>query len=342
MGEGLDGCSTLGCSRTSRWPRPRRTVGFCDECLVEMVQACSASVVTLPNGPRDRIRTRHDPCAAIVDVSLAMLRRGGWVCQMCRRTQNLANLRTQSWYLDQDRVWPVALQEQVLTTAGLRPLHPLGDADRDEPVNVKCLECGGASVDTLFGFAEGIRLSWLPCPHCNAARFRPTTETVAARLTALGMELLDDFDGDPARPLRASCRRCYAPRSVAWQAIGSGSPPCLRCDGARLDPGAPHRVYLIHFPHLGEVGVYKVGITHCADDNRLKAHQRAGGTVIQTVQVRDRAHAFALERHVLERYQSSTPVMLARDLLPQGGTTECWAAYGGHPDLHLAAAAMAR
>jgi hypothetical protein len=86
---------------------------------------------------------------------------------------------------------------------------------------------------------------------------------------------------------------------VAWTAICSGSPPCLRCDGTRLDPDTPHRVYLVHFPHLGDLGVYKVGITHCADDNRLKTHRRAGGVVLDTLRVRDRATALTLERRVL-------------------------------------------
>ncbi len=54
---------------------------------------------------------------------------------------------------------------------------------------------------------------------------------MSARFDALGLHLLDEFDGDPGRPLRAECRRCGAPRSVSWQAIGSGSPPCLTVAG---------------------------------------------------------------------------------------------------------------
>ena len=133
-----------------------------------------------------------------------------------------------------------------------------------------------------------------------------------------------------------------APRTVAWQAIGSGSPPCLRCDGARLDPDAPHRVYLVHVPHLSDVGVYKVGITHCADDNRLKVHQRAGGIVLATVQVRDRATALTLERRILQDYLPTAAVSFPHDLLPHGGATECWSARAGYPDLAEAADALAR
>ncbi len=67
--------------------------------------------------------------------------------------------------------WSVARQEQLLLAANMRSLLPLGDADGDEPINYECLECGGAAADSLFGIAEGLRLSWLPCDHCDAARF---------------------------------------------------------------------------------------------------------------------------------------------------------------------------
>lgn len=328
-------CSTPGCGNGSRWPRRNRGMGFCDACLTGLVQACDATVVRLGDGPRDRFRTRHNPCGAVVDVSLAMLRRGGWVCQMCKHGG-------WSWHSGWSGDWPVARQEQLFAAAGLRPLQPLGDAHRSDPVNVECIECGGAQVDTLRGFSEGVRLSWLPCHHCNTARFRPTTATVAARFEALGLQLLDEFDGDPGRPLQAVCRRCGAPRAVAWTAICSGTPPCLRCDGARLDPDAPHRVYLVHFPYLGDVGVYKVGITHCADDGRLNAHRRAGGVVLHTVQVRDRATALVLERHVLERYLPAAAVSFPSELLPHGGATECWSAHAGYPDLAHAADGLAR
>lgn len=64
--------------------------------------------------------------------------------------------------------WPVERQEQLLAAAGMRSLHPLGDQDGNDPLNVECLECGAAQADTLFGVSEGIRLSWLPCAECNA------------------------------------------------------------------------------------------------------------------------------------------------------------------------------
>jgi hypothetical protein len=338
---GNGACSTPGCGNESRWLRRNRGLGFCDACLTAQVEACAATVVRLGDGPRERFRTRHNPCGAVADVSLAMIRRGGWVCQMCKWAElGPDNRRLGAGHLREG--WPVARQELLLGAAGLRSLLPLGDADGDEPINYECLQCGGAQVDRLFGISEALRLSWLPCAHCNAARFTPTTETVSARFDALGLQLLDEFDGDAGRPLQASCRRCAAPRTVSWQAIGSGSPPCLRCDGARLDPGAPHRVYLVHFPHIGDVGVYKVGITHCVDDGRLNAHRRAGGVLLDAVEVRDRATALALERRVLEHYLPAAAVSFPPDLLPHGGATECWSAHAGCPDLAYAAKSLVR
>lgn len=75
-----------------------------------------------------------------------------------------------------------------------------------------------------------IRLSWLRCEHGNANHFKPRRGTVAG-----GFEhSVCDSSGD-AR--------------VTGTAIGPGSPPRMRCDGATLDPTSPHRVYLIGFPY---------------------------------------------------------------------------------------------
>lgn len=327
-------CSTPSCQNESRWPRVRRAIGFCDHCLTELIAKCDATPVTFGDEACARFRTRHNPCGAIVDISLPMIRRGGWVCQMCKWIQHgIENRRLGYPNLVGD--WPVERQEQVLTAAGMRSLHPLGDQDGNDPLNVECLECGAAQADTLFGISEGIRLSWLPCTECNARRFKPTQETIGARFAALGLSLVGEFTGDPGRPLNATCTRCSTERSVSWSAICGGTPPCLRCDGSRLDPDAPHRVYLIEFPHLGECGVYKVGITHCANDNRLHNHEKAGGRVMKTIQVANRAAALAIERRILETYLPLAPVQLHRDLLPHGGTTECWSRHAGYPDLNL-------
>lgn len=104
--------------------------------------------------------------------------------------------------------WPVARQEQLLAAARMRSVLPRADADGLDPVNVECLTCGGAQADSLDGISDGLRLSR---SHCNAARFSPTTSTIGDRFTALGLLLLDEFDGDPGRPLQALCRRARRP-----------------------------------------------------------------------------------------------------------------------------------
>lgn len=221
-----------------------------------------------------------------------------------------------------------------MTVAGLRPLVPLMDsAPGDHPVNVECITCGGAQTDSLFGFSEGVRLSWLPCTFCNAQRFKPTAEMVYDRFATLGLTLVSAWTGDPTAALDATCSRCRTRRVVSWLALASGAPPCLRCDGRRLDPAAPHRVYLFSFPRLGPNGVFKVGITHCADDRRLAQHTAVGGRLVQVVEVADRASAFAIEATVLRKFQPQAPVSVTAADLPYGGSTECWDALAGYPDL---------
>jgi hypothetical protein len=91
--------------------------------------------------------------------------------------------------------------------------------------------------------------------------------------------------------------------------------PTMLGDRAADSGGVQSSSRVLHPSHLGDVGVYKVGITHCADDGRLKGHRRVGGVVLDTVQVRD----LALERRVLEHYLPAAAVLLSPDLLPYGG-----------------------
>lgn len=323
----IDTCAAEGCANPSRWARPRRRLGFCDECLTRFAHAQSSDVIALGEDARARFRVRHTPCGAITDVSLPMLRHG-WVCRMCK----LGGMTRRGW-VQSPGVWSLERQEQLMTVGGFRPLTPLVDnCYADFPVNVECLQCGGAQTDSLFGLAEGVRLSWLPCTFCNANRFKPTEETIRTRLRDLGLELRGPWAGDPGAGLDARCLRCCTDRVVSWSALGT-SPPCLRCDGRRLDPQAPHRVYLIEFAHLGPFGVYKVGITHCVDDRRLAQHRAVGGRVLQVVEVADRASAFAIETLVLRRFQPVAPAAVAPADLPYGGATECWDTLAGYPDL---------
>jgi hypothetical protein len=286
-------------------------------------------LLRLADDPRDRFRVRHSPCESITDVSLPMLR-NGWVCRFCK----LTNLTAGGW-LQSRTIWSLDRQDQLLLVAGFTALAPLMDnAPGDHPVNVECNECGGAQSDSLFGFSEGVRLSWLPCTFCNHARFKPTHDRIRARFEDLGLDLVSEWTGDPKATLEATCRRCGTERRVSWATIAT-APPCLRCDGRRLDPEAPHRVYLFKFPRLGAHGVFKVGITHCVDDRRLAQHVGAGGELVQIVAVADRASAFAIERTVLERFRPLGPVTVSASDLPQGGASECWDAFAGYPALAL-------
>ena len=284
-------------------------------------------MLRLGHDARARFRVRHEPCGAVTDISLPMLRRG-WVCRMCK----LGGLRARGW-IQGPGVWSLDRQEQLLTVAAFRPLSPLVDnCYADYPLNVECEHCEGAQTDSLFGISEGVRLSWLPCTFCNTDRFKPDEATIRERFLTLGMEVLSPWTGDPGAALEARCQRCGTDRLVSWTTLAT-APPCLRCDGRRLDPEAPHRVYLFEFAHLGDRGVYKVGITHSVDDRRLAQHRAAGGRLIQVVDVPDRAFAFAIESAVLRRFQSAAPASVGPADLPYGGATECWDALAGYPDL---------
>lgn len=254
--------------------------------------------------------------------------RSGWVCQACK----LGGMTRRGWVQGRG-VWALERQEQLLTVAGFRPLAPLVDnCYADFPLNVECVQCGGAQTNSLHGLSEGVRLAWLPCSFCNADRFKPTEETIKARFEALHLALISPWTGDPGVGLDARCRRCGGHRIISWTAL-SVSPPCIRCDGRRLDPEAPHRVYLFKFAHLGPHGVYKIGITNCSDDHRLAQHTKIKGQLLDIVTVRDRAAAFAIEASVLRKYQPTAPVSVSAADLPYGGATECWDAIAGYPDL---------
>lgn len=324
----VDECASEGCSNRSRWPRPRRRIGFCDDCLSEFAVAQASTMLSLGDDARDRFRVRHESCGAITDISLPMLRKG-WVCRACK----LGSLTASGWVQGRGS-WSLDRQEQLMTVAGLKPLSPLLDnAAGDQPVNVECTTCDGAQTDSLFGFSEGVRLSWMPCTFCNAQRFKPTAQMVSERFAALGLTLTSPWAGDPTVGLDASCSRCGTHRILSWLALGAGAPPCLRCDGRRLDPEAPHRVYLFSFPCLGPHGVYKVGITHCVGDRRLAQHASVGGHLLQVVEVADRATAFAVEANVLRKFQPLAPASVSPADWPYGGASECWDALAGYPDL---------
>lgn len=298
-------------------------------CLSRYAERQGAELLLPGDDPRARFRVRHVACDSLTDVSLPMLRKG-WTCRACSLTS-----MTASGWVQHRATWSLDQQAQLFTVANVRPFGPMTDnSPGDFPINFECLTCGGAQTDSLFGISEGVRLSWLPCRFCNAQRFKPTHDHVAARLASLGLQLRSQWTGDPGAPLDAQCNRCDAPRKITWQGIGAGLPPCIRCDGARLDPDAPHRVYLFRFPSITNFGVFKVGITHCANDRRLEQHRTNGGELVQIIGVSNRATAFAIETSVLALFQTAAPISVSNSDMPQGGASECWNGMAGHPDLN--------
>lgn len=326
-------CTHQGCSALGRWPVLPRGKTWCDAHLDAMVAACGATALRLGEGPSELFRTRHDACGAVVDVTLPMIRRGGWTCQWCRRALNAARTAELPFTVRDSQPCSVGEQEAVLAAAGMKSLSPLGLQTWGEPLNVECLECGSAQADSVLGISEGVRLSWLPCQRCNAQRFALTTAKIAERMERAGLRLASEWTGDKSAHLQAECRRCGLSRSLSWQSLASGSPPCLRCDSVALDPTQPHRVYLIAFARLGPAGVYKVGITHSVHDRRLRDHMEAGGQLLATITVADRAGALTVERRVLTAYLPRAAADVPPAALPRGGYTECWDALAGFPDL---------
>ena len=118
-----------------------------------------------------------------------------------------------------------------------------------------------------------------------------------------------------AATARASGQSAYRVRQLV---AGHDRDDCPEC-GPR-NPQAPHRVYLFHFPALR---AFKVGVTHLRNDNRLRAHVRNGGELVETVTVDTFAQALALERAVLAGTSHRRLVYGAAEF-PAGGGTECW------------------
>lgn len=169
----MNRCATEGCTSTSRWPRPRRRIGFCDSCLTRFASARSATMIRPGSDARARFRVRHEPCGAITDVSLPMLRKG-WVCRMC----TLGGLTTQGWVQGRGE-WSLERQEQLMIVAGLRPLITLAD---NSPGTIR-----------------------LTSSACSAAAHRPTRCLVSARASACrGCRAGSATPPDSSRPRMSS------------------------------------------------------------------------------------------------------------------------------------------
>ncbi|WP_433177245.1 hypothetical protein [Actinoallomurus sp. CA-150999] len=139
-------------------------------------------------------------------------------------------------------------------------------------------------------------------------------------------------------PVAAHCMTCGSDRRVSFLGLLRGEPACLSCTSG-IDPNAPHRVYLMHFPRFG---VFKIGITNLEDRNydRIHDHESHGGTVVEIVDVPNREAAFTVERAILAtvtHYHSD----VSRRQFPQGGWTETWRDHAPAVDLKATARELA-
>ncbi|MFI7131287.1 hypothetical protein ACIBQ1_36770 [Nonomuraea sp. NPDC050153] len=82
-----------------------------------------------------------------------------------------------------------------------------------------------------------------------------------------------------------------------------------------LGDESPTYIYLIDFPDWHGEAFIKVGIGLA---ERLRAHERYGGVVLQAIEV-PRWQAYAIERRILAEWPSFYPATP----LPQNGDTEC-------------------
>lgn len=335
-------CAEPGCDAPPAWVRGRATT-WCDAHLAGLAAACGYTPAEPLADPKQRWLVVHDACGTPRHVSFASIRKAVTtaraeppVCGRCRWTEWARWVRTQvqpAW----DRAglpgpahaeWTVQRQRAAFDACEGEPLEELHDGDGLDPVLWRCRNCGRIDCQPPERLSPEAR--WKECADCNNARLYNDLLRVRGSFTTRGLELLQDYPGDRDAPLVARCLRCGAPRTISLHQLTTGVLPCLGCDGTLLDPTAPHRVYLFHFPQLH---AYKVGITHARDDGRLQQHRSAGGILIDTVPTPNRAVALVLERDVLDRYRAHPADVLPTDF-PHGGWTECWNELAGYPDLH--------
>lgn len=349
----MSGCATPGCAREPVWPSVRRSLTWCQECLADLCGAVGYEPAAALTAPKDRWLIRHRTCGRVRHSNLATVRKAVPVCPHCRWTEWAATTRAAvlpayqraissafaagdqgalseyvSAYLNA-YVWPADRVRDVFASAGAELLQEPLDGDGLDPVAWRCNTCGYVDAQPPERMALELKASWMACHACDQQRLHHAPAVIDAYFRARHL-VLDAPGGDGRGQVHpAHCQRCGQARLVSVVALAGGAPPCLSCDGRRLDPNAEHRVYLFEFPQLH---VYKVGITHTADDNRLSAHHRAGGTLMDIITVPNRSVAFLVERLVLDAFRTY-PAEVTASLFPQGGHTECWSVLAGRPQL---------
>jgi hypothetical protein len=349
----VSACATAGCDRTPQWPSVRRSLTWCEPCLAALAQARGYTPAEPLTGPKQRWLLTHDACGKARHSNLATVRKTGPVCPTCKGRENATWVRAEVMPtfamailraiavgdLEAAREYAGAFAHRYAWTAErIRELFASIDADLLDdaiegdgldPLSWRCQLCGNVDASAPERLLGAEHASWMPCRACDQQRLRHDPAALRRYFSTRGLELLSSPAADRSVAYDARCSRCGTGRRVSVMTLTSGSPPCLRCDGQHLDPSAPHRVYLFAFPLLS---AYKIGITHCEDDSRLRAHLAQGGQLLESVTVPDRAAAVMLERLVLDRFRR-WPADVHAGHFPQGGWTECWDARAGHPSL---------
>lgn len=321
----MDGCATPGCERTPAWPSVRRSKTWCQPCLADLCKARGYEPAEPLTGRKDRWLITHLACGHSRHSNLDSVRKDVPVCWHCRAGVGWDGRD----YLRTPRTTPIPDSyyqptRDLFASLGAILLEDPRDADAGGPLDWKCAKCGYISAHTPSDLKKTSAQSWFPCHQCDQARLRGD-RPVILYYSQRGLDLITTPAKDWAQAYDATCRRCGTLRRVSARALSGGTPPCLNCDGLNMEPSAPHRVYLFHFPALG---VLKVGLTNAADHSRLRAHIAHGGLLLEVITVRNRAAAFQIERTILDQFRG-WPAWMTETEFPQGGFTECWAEGGG-------------
>ena len=265
-------------------------------------------------------RCRCRRCGTTRWVKLSVLDRGGIACRWCHGWEKwvpwsqTARERAATWRsIDTSPEASLAKVEQL----GLLAVTPPGD--EYTPVGFLCPRCGETGVTVPERIGRGER-GYFGCPRCAAQHTRQALDEAPRVFDEHGLRLTGRCRGEYV-PQDAECLACGTLRKVALAELRDGTASlCWTCTHG-IRPDEPHRIYLVHFPALRAM---KVGLTHARHDRRLFDHELAGGHIIDTADVPNRAAARFVERTLMTRYAAWATIDLSAAQLPQGGWTETW------------------
>lgn len=332
----MDACATAGCNGIPAWPSARRSKTWCQPCLTAMARERGYEPAEPLTTRKDRWLITHIACGHARHSNLDSVRAAVPVCWHCQPgvgwDDGKTSLRTPITQRLPDSYFEAVRDLFASLDAVL--LEDPADVPVGAPLNWKCAKCGYVSASTPSDLRKNSEQSWYVCHQCDQERLR-RPQPVVLYYAQRGLDLISNPAGNAGDAYDARCRRCGTVRRVSASTLASGGRPCLNCDGLNMDPRAPHRVYMFHFPALG---VMKAGITNTADDSRLRAHTARGGRLLELLTVRNRAAALLIERTVLDQFRG-WPTAMTEEQFPQGGFTECWDERGGVPSLARVAVA---